>query len=140
MLISLIYASNATRLLTKDELLEILRVSHDNNARLGITGMLLYKGGNFMQVLEGPEEAVNEIYERIVRDMRHAGIVKLSSRPIEERQFEKWEMAFVDMDADEIKHEPAYSKFLQDDLTAEKYRQTPDLASIMLLTFRDGMR
>ena len=63
----LIYVSTAVRLLNKDELVEILNVSREKNARLNITGLLLYKDGNFMQLLEGRKEDVLALYDVIVR-------------------------------------------------------------------------
>ena len=51
-LVSLSYVSSAVRKLDDHELLEVLRVARKNNERLGVTGMLLYHDGNFMQILE----------------------------------------------------------------------------------------
>ncbi len=140
MLISLIYVSSATHLMSNDELLDILRASHKNNEKAAVTGMLLYKGGNFMQVLEGPEASVNEIFEKIKQDKRHKDVMVLSKDIIAERQFEAWQMAFANLDDDSIKNEPAYSEFLHDEFTAEQYHENPHRAYIMLLTFRDTIR
>ena len=52
----LIYVSSAIKLMHDDELLLLLEKARENNSRLGITGMLLYKEGNFMQMLEGGKE------------------------------------------------------------------------------------
>jgi hypothetical protein len=140
MLFSLIYVSSAEKEMNTEELLGILRASHNNNTPRTITGMLLYKGGNFMQVLEGPEENVREIFAKIEKDPRHHSIIVLSEEYIEERQFSAWEMAFVNLDDESIRNEPAYSEFLQDEFTDDEYRNNPSRASIMLLTFRQTMR
>jgi hypothetical protein len=58
MLYSLIYVSSAVRAFTAAQLRELLVVCEKNNRRDQVSGMLLYKGGNFMQVLEGPESSV----------------------------------------------------------------------------------
>ena len=58
----LIYVSTARELMDKDALLGILAKAREKNARLGITGMLLYKDGNFLQLLEGEETIVRGIY------------------------------------------------------------------------------
>ncbi|MBK9207916.1 MAG: BLUF domain-containing protein [Anaerolineales bacterium] len=63
-MISIIYVSTSVRLLSDDELMDILKVSRENNSVSDVTGLLLYKGGNFMQVLEGPEDVVNALYEK----------------------------------------------------------------------------
>ena len=139
-MISLIYVSTATHLLSNEELLEILHVSRRNNQTGPITGLLLYKDGNFMQVLEGPEEAVREIFGKILKDTRHTDITVLSTDPIKERQFSDWKMAFLNLDEETAKHENAYSQFLSDDFTIDKYRETPELAYIMLLSFKKNLR
>jgi hypothetical protein len=102
--------------------------------------MLLYKGGNFMQVLEGPEDQVMSLYESIKKDPRHKDVATLSKEQIQVRQFPKWEMAFQNLDSSEIQSEPGYSQFLHDEFTADIYRENPLRAYIMLLTFRDNLR
>jgi uncharacterized Fe-S cluster-containing MiaB family protein len=140
MMISLIYVSTASHLLTTDELLEILHISQKKNKERQVTGMLLYKGGNFMQVLEGPEESVKSIFESIQRDLRHHDVSVLMLEPIEERQFTQWTMAFHNLDEEIASKENAYSGFFDDELIAEKFREKPQLAYNMLLSFRENMR
>ena len=139
-MLSLIYVSTSIDLLSDEELLDILKVSRVNNTTRDVTGMLLYKGGNFMQVLEGPDDSVHALFEKIKNDPRHKGVTVISREQIQTRQFPAWEMAFQNLDNPAIKNEPGYSQFLQDELTAEVYRENPLRAYIMLLTFRDNMR
>lgn len=73
----LIYVSIARNALRSEELLELLRVSRENNMRDGITGLLLYKDGKFMQLLEGPEATVCATYSRIEKDRRHHDVTIL---------------------------------------------------------------
>ena len=139
-MLSLIYVSTSIKLLTEYELLDILKISRENNLRRDITGMLLYKGGNFMQVLEGPDEVVNNLFEKIKLDQRHKDVSIISKEQIAARQFSDWGMAFQNLDNPAVKNEPGYSQFLQDEFTAQVYRENPLRAYIMLLTFRDNMR
>jgi len=139
-MLSLIYVSTSVKLLKDDELLDILKKSRENNISADITGMLLYKGGNFMQVLEGPDDAVTGIYEKIKEDPRHKDISIISKEQIQSRQFPAWEMAFQNLDNPAVKNEPGYSQFLHDEFTADVYHENPLRAYIMLLTFRDNMR
>ena len=88
----LTYVSTATRELSQDDLNELLAQCRKNNAKRGITGMLLYKDGNFMQVLEGEETAVRSIYAKISGDPRHKGEILLQQGTEEERQFLGWSM------------------------------------------------
>ena len=68
MIFQLIYRSTAARQLTPNELIELLEQSRAKNARLNITGMLLFHGGCFMQLLEGNETDVRELYATIAAD------------------------------------------------------------------------
>jgi hypothetical protein len=139
-MLSLIYVSTSVKLLNDEELLDILKVSRENNSSRDVTGLLLYKGGNFMQVLEGPDAVVEALYEKIKTDPRHQDVSVISREQISTRQFPAWEMAFQNLDNPEIKNEPGYSQFLHDEFNADVYRENPLRAYIMLLTFRDNMR
>lgn len=74
---------------------EILETSRRNNARVGVTGALMFNRSAFAQVLEGPQKAVEETFERIQRDARHGDVTVLECRPVGERAFTEWSMAFV---------------------------------------------
>lgn len=78
-----------------DEVNKIIEISKKNNADQGITGALLYNGGYFIQVLEGPDEAINKTLERIKQDSRHDSIRILSDHTFEKRRFSKWDMALA---------------------------------------------
>jgi hypothetical protein len=90
----ILYFSSALHLFTDDELLELLKVARANNARLDITGMLLYSDGNFVQIIEGPDDAVDALYAKISRDPRHTSLLKALDGPIEERRFADWTLGF----------------------------------------------
>ena len=94
----LIYTSASSHMLTDQELIEILVVARNNNHRLGITGILLYVEGVFFQVLEGPEQEIDYIYNRISQDKRHRRISMVISEPIEHRDFPEWKMGFVTLE------------------------------------------
>lgn len=91
-LVSLLYVSEAARRLLPHEIRELKRVSTRNNAALDVSGLLLYRAGRFMQLLEGPELFVATIFGRISRDPRHHYITKLSHDYIEHRTFGEWNM------------------------------------------------
>lgn len=139
-MLSLIYVSTSVKMMNDSELLDILKKSRTNNEAGNVTGMLLYKGGNFMQVLEGPDDAVEAVFEKIKKDPRHKDVSVISREQIQMRQFPSWEMAFQNLDNPAIKNEPGYSQFLHDEFTAQVYRENPLRAYIMLLSFRDNMR
>lgn len=96
-MLSLTYVSSATDLLSTDELVALLAQSRLANERRDVTGMLLYRDGNVLQCLEGPEPAVREAYDVISRDPRHHGVLVLVEEQVEERSFPDWSMGFKDL-------------------------------------------
>ena len=136
----LIYVSSATRNLSSEELLEILRVSRRNNVENEITGMLLYKEGNFMQVLEGPKETVQQLHDKIELDARHKQMITLLSGQIEERQFPNWSMGFQNVDELNEDDRAAYSPFLNEPSWPEAFANSPSKAYTLLLSFKKSMR
>ncbi len=77
------------------ELSQILGTARANNSRHGVTGALLFNSGFFAQVLEGPQAAIERVFERIQCDPRHAEVTVLESGNTEERSFPEWSMAHV---------------------------------------------
>ncbi|WP_428483616.1 BLUF domain-containing protein [Rhodopila sp.] len=73
----------------------ILAASRRNNARVGVTGALMFNAGCFAQVLEGPQAAVAHTFERIQQDEQHGEVSVLSFAPAAGRAFERWSMGFV---------------------------------------------
>lgn len=134
----LVYVSVAAENVSKGELLGILAHSRSKNAEAGITGMLLYKDGNFMQVLEGEEGPVRDLYTRIRRDPRHLGIVTLIEGERERRCFGDWSMGFQDLSAPEARQIPGYSEFLDTPLTAEEFSANPSQCERLLWAFKRG--
>ena len=79
----------------RHEVRRILATAQRHNTRNGVTGALLFNGQHFAQVLEGPQTAVEETFERIQQDPRHGDVVLLSFAPAEHRLFSSWKMAHV---------------------------------------------
>lgn len=109
----IVYFSSAVRLFSDDELLELLRIARANNARLGITGMLLYADGNFVQLIEGPDDAVDALYAKISRDQRHTSLLKALDGPIQERRYADWTLGFDRIGEAEIKQVGGLTDYLQ---------------------------
>jgi hypothetical protein len=78
-----------------DAIALILAASRKNNAEVGVTGALMFNAGCFAQVLEGPQDAVEGVFERIQQDERHGDVSLLAFEPVEKRAFENWSMGFV---------------------------------------------
>jgi hypothetical protein len=100
-MIQLAYVSSTQPLLTGPDIADLLIKSRANNARLGITGILLYKAGSVLQVLEGGEDEVTALYAAIRADRRHRGVVLLFQRRVDGPDFPDWRMAFRDLNSRE---------------------------------------
>lgn len=96
--IRLVYVSTARPGLDYEELTGILRAAVDQNASRGITGMLVYGNGTFLQVLEGSRSAINRLYNAIVRDPRHTDCEVMEVVNIASRSFSEWSMKLIGMD------------------------------------------
>ncbi len=139
-LVSLVYISSGVRKMEDSEILEILRSSRTNNARLNITGMLLYKDGNFLQVLEGTEEALSKLVAHIEKDGRHRGVITLLKKPIAERQFPDWSMAFKNLSKLSPEDLGANSDFFDASFVDDRFRSSPERCYKLLLHFKNNMR
>jgi hypothetical protein len=136
---SLVYISSTVRTLSASELGDLLEQSHKNNAALNVTGMLLYKDGNVMQVLEGEEPVVRALYAKIGRDPRHRGLLTLHQAPIAARQFQDWSMGFRDLKSAETLAMPGYSEFMNVALTGAELSSDPTRCQRLLMTFKKSM-
>ncbi len=94
-LVRLIYCSRFSKEMDAQQLQAILDVSRANNPARQITGILCYGPGVFLQCLEGPRDAVNDLYGKIIRDPRNKDVTLLEYDDIAERVFGEWSMAYV---------------------------------------------
>ena len=107
-LIQIIYISSSKVLLDEDQLCEFSSSFSRNNEEHGITGLLLYKDGSFMQVIEGEKLDIEQLYFNIEKDARHSGVVQLIKESIAQRQFPEWSMAVRHIPPDK---NPEFSDF-----------------------------
>lgn len=112
-LIHLIYASKAAVDFSDRDIVELLSKSRKNNHSLGLTGMLLFDNGSFLQVLEGVEESVNTLFKEISRDKRHANIVKIITETIPERHFNDWSMGYASISRKELEEIEGMNDFFR---------------------------
>ncbi|HEV7691783.1 MAG TPA: BLUF domain-containing protein [Hyphomonadaceae bacterium] len=95
MLHRLVYMSTAVGVLRADELDKVYLRAKASNAAAGITGLLLFYEGTFLQLLEGPAAGISSLVQKLRRDKRHANLIILESSPIEERIFPDCSMQYV---------------------------------------------
>ena len=89
---SIVYSSTATTGFETIDLAELLNECRARNRRIGVTGMLLFEHGRFLQALEGPEHMVRDLMGRIERDPRHEDVRTLAEETIPARRFPDWAM------------------------------------------------
>lgn len=138
MVFYLIYVSTATKLIPEQELFELLKQSREKNKRLGITGVLLYKSGNFAQMLEGEELAVRELYNTICNDERHYDVYTVITDHINERNYADWSVGFVYMN--KVAGPQAYQDFIDDFLLKNQFEADSQIAYRFLCSFDEYMR
>ena len=80
---------------SSDSLTNIYDISQKNNLQSGISGCLLIGSNSYLQLLEGPDSAVENLYSKIKMDSRHKKVKKLFEQHIEEKSFSSWSMKFA---------------------------------------------
>ena len=136
MLYHLSYASNQSEHINSSDLRDILEVARETNKQNDITGLLLHRDNSFMQVLEGEEQVIKDLYVKISADNRHSDVELLFCEPIEKREFSDWSMAFTELDDVTISEVPGFSDFLIDDTQPRKFLEDLSRSKRTLLLFR----
>jgi hypothetical protein len=98
----LTYTSWARAGIRPDEVDAILESARINNPLDGITGVLIFNGTAFMQILEGSEAAIDGLRARLERDPRHSNMSVRDTRRIEARTFPTWSMAYLRLESGEF--------------------------------------
>ncbi|MEE3080290.1 MAG: BLUF domain-containing protein [Bdellovibrionota bacterium] len=94
------YVSKSTKFYSEEEVLDMLSDFQKNNDDSGITGILLYKSGHFLQLLESDDkEKLETLYYKISQDKRHSHVKTIVEGEYEKRIFEHWSMAFKNIES-----------------------------------------
>jgi hypothetical protein len=112
-LLSIVYLSTAAAPLDTDDLAKLLDSSRTNNMLTHLTGMLLYREGRFLQVLEGPEVFVRGRMAVIAADPRHTGVQVLLEETIGERRFPRWTMRHEDVSPETSREIPGFRRMFE---------------------------
>jgi hypothetical protein len=115
-----LYVATSRKPWSRQELAELLAKSRMNNTRDGITGLLLYREGIFIQALEGPTEAMRSLLGRIGGDLRIMSCDVIDDSPSYERIFPDWRMGFRNLDDPGIAAHPGFSDFMNLPRNAER--------------------
>jgi hypothetical protein len=109
----MIYVSIAfNKEMPEEELMAILDKARKFNTANKITGMLLFRDGFFIQALEGEENVIDALFEKVKNDRRHYNVLQLYKEPITRRHFPEWAMGFESPNIDEIKQTAGFSEFM----------------------------
>ncbi|RYY06510.1 MAG: BLUF domain-containing protein [Sphingobacteriaceae bacterium] len=106
----LIYSSYARIEFNQADLKVLLIQSREKNKQSGVSGMLLFLNGKFIQFLEGEEKEIKSLYAKISQDKRHTSVVLLKEGTTDQRLFTNWSMAFSSVTPEELANEEGLEK------------------------------
>jgi hypothetical protein len=129
-----VYRSKARSDITDADIDAILGISRRHNETSGVTGMLLFGRGYFVQLIEGTGPAVERTYRRILSHPLHDDAVLLYDGSGEPRRFPGWALGFARMEP--FPHVSSVANFLQHDHEADPYGFGAEAALALLLDFR----
>jgi len=141
----IVYVSQAAKAFSTDDLAGLLTHSRERNAADGITGLLVYrynadfKRGNFLQVLEGTDDALKDVWRRISGDPRHHTIIVLDEGESDARMFGDWSMGFRNVDESDLAQFIGFSELGSDEFWKEAKKQALPDALSTLRSFYDGV-
>ncbi|WP_210509055.1 BLUF domain-containing protein [Naasia sp. SYSU D00057] len=133
---SLIYTSTETQPFDGEQLEELLTVSRRRNGAHGISGMLLYNDGRFMQALEGDEQTVRDAYALISADERHDSLKVVTQGAVEGRSFPEWTMGYRRVGDEDLREVAGYDGFLDSSGFGDESWSSPSAAKLLLDWFR----
>lgn len=135
-LYQLIYTSLAQRDFTADDLRRLLPRIRENNAKHGLTGVLLFDESEFFQVLEGPKNKVLSVFEHIANSRQHSCLVIQRQGPIPKRAFGDWSMGYASMSVEDLLEDDGMNDFY---VGGKSYSEMkPGWEKVLLTSFMRG--
>ena len=131
----IIFAGQALTPFTPPDLEQLLERSREKNRRLNVTGLMLYKDSCFIQVLEGPDREVRDLWSTIELDFRLLSATCLSSKAIARREFGEWSMGFADIPVLIKEKCPDLAAVLAEVMTPDALAKKPGRARELLELF-----
>jgi len=133
------YVSRQSHIMSEEDISALLSKCRTNNTQNGITGMLIYFDGTFVQFLEGPEENLNQLFAKISKDKRHQDVILLLDGQTEKREFADWTMAYKKLSVYEVNKIEGLKNFQKEDLFKGKDPNTEHPGLIMIKAFVSGL-
>ncbi|HKL38977.1 MAG TPA: BLUF domain-containing protein [Bacteroidales bacterium] len=135
-LIHIVYVSFSGKDLSEADLEELLKEVRSKNEKQQVTGLLLYNDGSFIQVIEGRQQTIRELYDRISGDHRHTNVVKLLEEPIKKRAFPDWSMGFRRITSEQSSAIPGFSNFMHEQNPVKTVQESTRQVVYLLNSFR----
>jgi hypothetical protein len=135
-MIQLSYVSSAHKEMSASELLELLQQCLKNNPPLGVTGMLLYGNGTFLQAIEGDDEVVDRLVEKISKDPRHTRLRFGSRKQLERRQYSEWSMGFKRVSEQELRQIEGLKSFGMQDFNFDNLIKDDSVVQTLMDHYR----
>lgn len=135
----LAYVSRQSFILSNEEISNLLVTCRTNNSKAAITGMLIYFDGTFVQFLEGPENNIDQLFQKIKKDKRHQDVVLLIDGNQPEREFSNWSMAYKELTLEETAKRSGQKQFRKEDLFKGKDPNTSHPGLVLIKSFVSGL-
>lgn len=135
-MIQISYLSRAATPFSAGDLLALLQQCHADNTARGVTGMLFYGNGTFLQVIEGEDTVVDELVGRIARDPRHEDIRILSRKALTQREHPDWSMGFERVTDAGLSEVAGLRDFSEADFTPAVLAARKDVVETLMERFR----
>ncbi len=135
-MIQVSYISSSTRPMSVEDLKSLLAECRAYNTEHGVTGMLLYYNSTFMQVLEGEEQEIESLIERIRKDERHTEVKLIDRKTIDKREYGDWSMGFKVLSGDQLSQIPEFGDVNEKDLNAMFLQKNANLVQSLMNHFR----
>ncbi|MCK9604972.1 MAG: BLUF domain-containing protein [Methylomonas sp.] len=130
-----IYTSVSKQKWSEQQLKQLLKESRQKNQSLDISGMLLFLDPFFIQILEGEESKVNDLFSTIKQDPRHHKVSLIYKKPIAKRSFADWSMGFNVIKPETVADIDGFSAFFVN--PASDSSHIPDEIDRLLKMFKD---
>ncbi len=139
-MLSLTFLSSAVSPMNEEQLVELVKSVRPKNEARGVTGVMLYADGHFIETIEGPEEAVEATFAKFALDPRHHNIHVALRERIDERAFPDWSMGFRALSAEQAASLPGFNDYMNAQRTLHESGRKLSHPEVFHRAFRDGSR
>ena len=129
----IIYTSQASEQFNKRSLLDLLHTSRGYNTIDNISGVLMHRDGYFLQIIEGEQDVIEDLFQRLNNDTRHKNIKMILDRSVESRLFSNWAMGCADFYEPELSMLPGIRTDLSNpEVIEDLIIHLPEIADFLL--------